>query len=279
MAVFAVGDIQGCLDELCALLDTAGFNRDTDTLWCVGDLVNRGARSLDTLRFIRDLGDRAVCVLGNHDITLLALAAGAKIRNHHQLQDILDAPDREDLIDWLRSRPLCHYDADLGYAMVHAGVLPEWTLKETLKYAGELEAFLQNEQWAGSIHKLYGSRPRRWKPQREGIDRLRLIGNVLTRLRYLDAEGRVDLECKLSPRKCPKGMMPWFEAPNRKTQDVRILFGHWSTLGYYADNNVWGLDSGCVWGRKLTALRLDPEGPTRFKVKCEAYAKARLNSR
>lgn len=279
MAVFAVGDIQGCLDELCAALETAGFDRRRDTLWCVGDLVNRGTQSLDTLRFLREFGPQAVCVLGNHDITLLALAASAPVRAHHQLQDVLDAPDRTELIEWLRTRPLCHYDPDLGYAMVHAGVLPEWTLEQAMAYARELEDFLRGEDWAANIHKLYGAKPRRWKASRTGFKRLRLIANVLTRLRYLDAEGRIDADCKLAPQASPSGLTPWFAAPGRKTRKTRIVFGHWSTLGYHAAHNVWGIDTGCVWGRSLTVLRLDAQGPKRFKAPCPGYASVRSNSR
>lgn len=278
MAVFAVGDIQGCLDELCAVLKQAGFRSRKDTLWCVGDLVNRGPKSLETLRFIRDLGSRAVCVLGNHDITLLALAAGVPVRSQHQLHDVLDAPDCAELIDWLRTRPLMHHDAELDYAMVHAGVLPEWSLKQALGYAGELETFLRSAGWEKKIHKLYGPRPRRWKDSHAGFKRLRVITNTLTRLRYLDAEGRIDLDCKLSPVKCPRGVTPWFRAPGRRTRRTRIIFGHWSTLGFYSGNNVWGIDTGCVWGRKLTVLRLDRGGPVPTQILCQKRALIRKNS-
>ena len=278
MAVFAVGDIQGCLDELCSVLKQAGFRTRKDTLWCVGDLVNRGPKSLETLRFIRDLGSRAVCVLGNHDITLLALAAGIQVRSQHQLHEVLDAPDRDELIDWLRSRSLMHHDPKLGYAMVHAGLLPEWSLKQALGYAGELETFLRSDDWRKKIHKLYGPRPRRWRDSLTGFKRLRIITNVMTRLRYLDAEGRVDLDCKLSPVKCPRNLTPWFRAPARRTRRTRIIFGHWSTLGFYSGNNVWGIDTGCVWGRKLTVLRLDRGGPVPTQILCQQRALIRKNS-
>ena len=280
MAVFAVGDIQGCLDELCAVLKQAGFRPRKDTLWCVGDLVNRGPKSLETLRFIRDLGSRAVCVLGNHDITLLALAAGIPIpaRSQQHLQEILEAPDCDELIDWLRSRSLMHYDPELDYAMVHAGLLPEWSLKQALGLAGELEEFLRSDDWKKKIHKLYGPRPRRWKDSLSGFKRLRIITNVMTRLRYLDAEGRVDLDCKLSPVKCPRNLTPWFRAPARRTRKTRIIFGHWSTLGFYSGNNVWGIDTGCVWGRKLTVLRLDKGGPVPTQILCQQRALIRKNS-
>ena len=265
-------------DRLCSVLKQAGFRTRKDTLWCVGDLVNRGPKSLETLRFIRDLGPRAVCVLGNHDITLLALAAGAPIRSQHQLHEVLEAPDRGELIDWLRSRSLMHHDAELGYAMVHAGLLPEWSLKQALGLARELETFLRSDDWEKKIHKLYGPRPRRWKDSLTGLKRLRIITNVMTRLRYLDAEGRVDLDCKLSPVKCPRNLTPWFRALARRTRRTRIIFGHWSTLGFYSGNNVWGIDTGCVWGRKLTVLRLDRGGPVPTQILCQQRALIRKNS-
>ena len=278
MAVFAVGDIQGCLDELQAVLKQAGFRAREDMLWCVGDLVNRGPKSLETLRFLRDLGPHAICVLGNHDITLLALAAGASIRAQHQLGEVLEASDRDELVDWLRSRPLMHHDPDLGYALVHAGLLPEWSLKQALEHAGELEAFLRGNGWEKKIHKLYGPRPRRWKDSLTGFKRLRLITNVLTRMRYLDPEGRVNLDCKLSPVKCPRNLTPWFRAPSRRTRRTRIVFGHWSTLGFYSGNNVWGIDTGCVWGRKLTVLRLERGGPVPTQILCQQRALIRKNT-
>ena len=278
MAAFAVGDIQGCLDELCSVLEQAGFRAGKDTLWCVGDLVNRGPKSLETLRFIRDLGARAVCVLGNHDITLLALSAGIPVRSRHELHEVLEAPDRDELIDWLRSRPLMHHDPKLGYAMVHAGLMPEWTLEQALECAGELEAFLRSDGWEEKIQKLYGPQPRRWKNSHAGFKRLRLITKAMTQMRYLDSEGRVDLDCKLSPAKCSKKLTPWFKVPERRTRDTRIIFGHWSTLGFYSGDNVWGIDTGCIWGRKLTVLRLDPSGPAPTQILCQQQARIRRNS-
>ncbi len=233
---------------------------------------------METMRFLRDLGDRAVCALGNHDITLLALAAGVQVRARHQLRDVLDAPDRDELVSWLRSRPAMHHDPELGYAMVHAGVLPEWSLEQALERAGELETFLRGDGWEEKIHKFYGPRPRRWRDSLTGFKRLRIIANVLTRLRYLDAEGRINLDCKLSPAKCPRGLTPWFRAPHRGTRRTRIIFGHWSTLGFYSGNNVWGIDTGCVWGRKLTVLRLERNGPVPVQILCQRQALIRKNS-
>ena len=280
MTVYAVGDVQGCLDELQALLEQVGFDREHDALWCVGDLVNRGSQSLETLRFFRDLGARAVCTLGNHDITLLALAAGAPVRSDrdHQLHAVLAAPDRDELIEWLRHRPVLHHDPELGYAMVHAGLLPPWTLPRALELAGELETFLRSDAWMQEIHLLYGPKPRRWRESLDGHKRLRFLVNAFTRMRYLDAEGRLELDCKSAPGRQPDGLQPWFEAPARRARDARIVFGHWSTLGYHADTNVWGIDTGCVWGRGLTALRLDPDEPKVYWVPCQRRLRPSSNS-
>lgn len=278
MTVYAVGDVQGCLDELQALLERVGFDRGRDALWCVGDLVNRGPRSLETLRFFRGLGDRAVCTLGNHDVTLLALAAGAPVRSGHQLHAVLGAPDRDELIEWLRRRPVLHHDPELGYAMVHAGLLPPWSLRRALELAGELEAFLRSDAWARELHLLYGPKPRRWRESLAGHKRLRFLLNAFTRMRYLDAKGRLELDCKSAPGRQPDGLRPWFEAPDRRARGARIVFGHWSTLGYRAAANAWGIDTGCVWGGGLTALRLDPEAPKMFRVPCQQRSRPSSNS-
>ena len=268
MAIFAVGDIQGCLGELRATLREAGFKIGTDTLWCVGDLVNRGPHSLDTLRFIQDLGERTVCVLGNHDITLLALAAGVPIRNHHQLQEVLDSPERDTLVEWLRHLPVLHHDPELNTVMVHAGVFPQWGLAQAHVHAAELQEFLRHPQWNQQIQHLYGAGPRRWKPKRKGYKRIRFICNSFTRMRYLDGKGRLNLECKQSPQKCPKNLTPWFKAPKRRTRNVRIVFGHWATLGLHNEDNVWGIDTGCVWGGKMSVLRLSPKKLKLFQMPC-----------
>ena len=278
MTVYAVGDVQGCLDELQALLERVGFDRGRDALWCVGDLVNRGPRSLETLRFFRGLGDRAVCTLGNHDVTLLALAAGAPARSRHQLHAVLDAPDCGELIEWLRRRPVLHHDPELGYAMVHAGLLPPWSLRRARELAGELEAFLRGDAWARELPLLYGPKPRRWRESLAGRKRLRFLLNAFTRMRYLDAKGRLELDCKSAPGRQPAGLRPWFEAPDRRARDARIVFGHWSTLGYHAAANAWGIDTGCVWGGGLTALRLDPDAPKAFRVPCQQRSRPSSNS-
>ena len=271
MAVFAVGDVQGCRDELDALLAQAGFDAGRDALWCVGDLVNRGPKSLETLRLFRELGERAVCVLGNHDITLLALAAGHAIKDDRQLRGVLDAPDAAELLDWLRRRPLLHHDESLGCTMVHAGILPQWTLAQAQTCARELEHALRADDWARTVGALYGAGPGRWDDTLTGAARLRMICNVFTRMRYLHEDGAPDWDCKAAPGAQPDGLLPWFEAPGRKMQGQRIVFGHWSTLGYHDAGDVLGLDSGCVWGGQLTLVRLDAEGVHPVQLPCPGF--------
>lgn len=269
MAVYAIGDIQGCYDELRRALDENGFDTDNDTLWCVGDLVNRGPKSLEVLRFFRDLGDNAICVLGNHDLHLLALAAG---NNKHDdgstLTQILHASDRDELLHWLRHRPLAHFDNELGYLMIHAGLPPQWDLDTTLNCAHEVEAILRSSDHVDFFMQMYGNKPHRWDPALHGMDRLRFITNCFTRLRFCEPDGRLALKEKGPPGSQKKGRMPWFNHPERRTREQRIVFGHWSTLGYLVGDNVWGLDSGCLWGGALTVLRLDQPTPTPRFTRC-----------
>jgi bis(5'-nucleosyl)-tetraphosphatase (symmetrical) len=258
MAVYAVGDVQGCYEELRRLLDRLAFDPAVDRLWLTGDLVNRGPRSLETLRFVKGLGSRAVTVLGNHDLHLLALACGNdRHASGSSLDAILEAPDRAELIDWLRTRPALHHDPVLGFTMIHAGLPPQWTLEEARARARELEETLAGPGCAAFLHAMYGNEPRLWREELQGNERLRFITNCLTRMRYCDAEGRLALEEKGAPGTQPPPLLPWFEVPGRATRNERILFGHWSTLGYRQGPNVWGLDSGCLWGGRLTALRID----------------------
>ena len=272
MAVYAIGDIQGCYDELRRALDAVGFDAAVDRLWCVGDLVNRGPKSLEVLRFVRGLGDAAVCVLGNHDLHLLALAAGhGKRRDEGNLAEVMAAPDRELLLHWLRHRPLIHHDPALDFLMVHAGLPPQWDLETAIACAREVEEVLRSDRQADYFEQMYGNRPDLWDPSLRGMDRWRFITNCLTRLRYCDAEGRLALKDKGPPGSQVRGRMPWFEHPDRATRRQRILFGHWSTLGYYAQNGVWGLDTGCLWGGALTLLRLDRSPPVRHSVPCGGW--------
>ncbi len=269
MPVWAIGDLQGCLDPLDRLLERIRFDPATDRLWFCGDLVNRGPRSLETLRRIRDLGDRAICVLGNHDLHLLAVAAGKqkRLRRKDTLDSILAAPDRDDLIEWLRHRPLMHHDPDTGYTMVHAGLPPAWDLEDSLAAAGELEDCLRSSRLAHFVDEMYGNLPDHWSPELEGVERLRFITNCLTRLRFCRLDGRLDLGFKGTPERAPSDVLPWFRIPQRRSAGLRIVFGHWSTLGSIPDPGIFPLDTGCVWGGRLTAMRLDGD-PVKVHAEC-----------
>jgi bis(5'-nucleosyl)-tetraphosphatase (symmetrical) len=269
MAVYAIGDIQGCYDELARLLDTLKADPAHDEIWFVGDLVNRGPDSVEVLRLVKSLGGAAVAVLGNHDLHLLAFANG-RDGPDEELRAVLEAPDADELLEWLRQRPLAHYRPDLNTLMVHAGVPPEWDPLQTVKLAREVESVLRGSGYGGFLTAMYGNQPDRWSAQLAGMDRLRFILNCLTRARYCDANGRMDFAHNGPPGTQPSGLLPWFEAPGRATQSVRIVFGHWSSLGLVQQANLIGLDTGCVWGRSLTAVRLD--GPARiWSVPCRNY--------
>src|SRR5574337_167770 len=258
MSIFAVGDIQGCYDELQQLLARIKVNPAEDTLWFTGDLVNRGPKSLDALRFVKSLDARAISVLGNHDLHLLALAAGVdKHRSADTLNAVLAAPDRDELLRWLRHRPLLHHDATLGFTLVHAGLPPQWDLATASACAQELEQVLRSADHAEFFRHMYGNQPARWSPELNGIERLRFIVNCFTRLRYVNADGDLDLASKGAPGSQPAGFMPWYTVPNRASANLHILFGHWSTVGEVKGHNVYPLDTGCVWGGRLSALRLD----------------------
>ncbi|MDE2235385.1 MAG: symmetrical bis(5'-nucleosyl)-tetraphosphatase [Gammaproteobacteria bacterium] len=258
MAVFAVGDIQGCFDDLQRLLERLKFNADEDTLWFTGDLVNRGPQSLEVLRFVKNLGPHAVSVLGNHDLHLLALAAGVdKPKAADNLDAVLSVSDRDELLDWLRHRPLLHQDEALGYTLIHAGLPPQWDAATAQSCAHELEYVLRGHDYLEFFQHMYGDQPNRWAPALRGMPRLRFIVNCFTRLRYVSAAGDLDLESKGAPGTQPQGYLPWFLVPDRASANLHILFGHWSTLGEVRGHNVYPLDTGCVWGGKLSALRLD----------------------
>lgn len=264
MAVYAVGDVQGCCTELEALLERLPFDPGRDRLWFVGDLVNRGPRSLDSLRLVERLGESACVVLGNHDLHLLAVArGGAPLRRaDDSLRPILEAPDRERLLDWLQSRAMLHHDAALGVTMVHAGLPPQWDLARAQGCASELESALRGDRSGRLFEAMYGNRPDLWRDDLEGDDRLRFITNALTRLRICDASGRMLLKFKGPPGEIPAGATAWFRAPGRRWAGARIVCGHWSALGYVDEGGVLALDTGCVWGGTLTARRLDaPAAP------------------
>lgn len=269
MAIYAIGDLQGCYDELRALLDQIHFRADRDRLWFVGDLVNRGPKSLESLRFVHDLGDNAVTVLGNHDLHLLAAAEGGRRPGpKDNFHDVLAAPDRDALVDWLRLRPLLHHDPELDFLMIHAGLAPTWTPADAAGHAREIETVLAGDDFRSFLARMYGDRPDCWSDDLTGIERLRVILNCFTRLRMCDPSGRMQLDEKGGPWQRDDDLVPWFEVPGRASSDTRIVFGHWSALGRYAGANVWALDSGCVWGQSLTALRLDGEIPEWFSVPC-----------
>lgn len=262
MALYAIGDLQGCAAPFEALLDEIRFDPGVDRLWLVGDLVNRGPRSLAALRRVMSLGDAVTAVLGNHDLHLLAAAAGARPpRRDDTFQEVLDAPDAGDLVDWLRSRPLLHLDGGARRLLVHAGIPPPWTCADAQAEARNVEALLRGPAWRDALAAMYGNEPRAWSPNLDGTDRVRYTINALTRMRFCDAEGRLDLEHSGPPGTQPDGLVPWFDAPSRKTRDVHIVCGHWSALGLFRRADLTALDTGCVWGRALTAIPLDPPGP------------------
>jgi len=272
MTAYAIGDIQGCHAELERLLDRLDFDPAADRLWLAGDLVNRGPESLAVLRRVHALGDAAIVVLGNHDLHLLAVAAGnARHSKKSTLGAILRAPDRDELLDWLRRRPLLHHDPDLGLTLVHAGLPPQWNLAEALACARELETVLRSDDYPEFMHAMYGNEPARWSPDLSGLERLRFITNALTRLRFCALDGTLALKEKGEIGSQSPGLLPWFQVPGRRTRADRIVFGHWSALGYWSGENVWAIDSGCLWGGALTALRLDREPLEPIQIECAGY--------
>ena len=263
MAVYAIGDVQGCYDDLMALLDEIHFDLSKDRLWFTGDLVNRGPDSLRVLRFVRDLGDSAVTVLGNHDLHMLALAEKlAPFHRSDTLEEIFNASDREELLTWVRQQPLMFHDESLRFTMVHAGLPPQWGLAQAQQVAAEVEVVLQGENYREFLANMYGDEPDTWNENLAGWERLRFITNCFTRLRYCNADGQLCLQSRGEPGTQLPGFLPWYEIPERKSKDLRIVFGHWSTLGLYRESfgqrgGVFALDTGCLWGGLLTAMRLD----------------------
>ena len=271
MATYAIGDLQGCYDALQRLLDKLHFDPPQDKLWLAGDLVNRGPDSLATLRFVKSLGDNAVTVLGNHDLHLLAIAADHKTTKDAGLKAILAASDVDELIDWLRRQPLLHYDPELDFVLVHAGIYPSWTLQQALDYAEELHQMLASDYYLDFIHNMYGNKPKSWNDKLIDWDRLRFIVNSFTRMRYCEKDGKLNLKDKGPIGSQQKGSLPWFDIPKRKTREQRILFGHWSTVGKVKRDNVFALDTGCIWGGDLTALQLDTETPRFLSIACPEF--------
>ncbi len=270
MATYIIGDLQGCHADLRALLERVGFDAARDCLWFTGDLVNRGPASLAALRFVRALGERAVVVLGNHDLHLLACrhVDGIAPRAGDTLDDVLSAPDRDELLDWLRARPLIHHDTAHGLTLVHAGLPPQWSLPEALALGEEMAALLRGPRFADMLARMYGNLPDHWDEELTGAARFRFVVNAFTRLRYVTGDGRIELKAKGAPGSQRPGLVPWFAAPGRRSRDARVVFGHWSTLrltpAEEARYNVLPLDTGAVWGGSLTAYRI--EDGARFSV-------------
>ncbi|WP_219703086.1 symmetrical bis(5'-nucleosyl)-tetraphosphatase [Marinomonas lutimaris] len=268
MATYVIGDLQGCLTPLIQLLEQINYHPEQDKLWFAGDLINRGEESLETLRFIKSLGNNATIVLGNHDLHLLAVSHGhGKLKRGDTLAEILTAGDRDDLMDWLRHQPLFHYDAQLNTVMTHAGIPPCWDLKKAQTLAKEVEDKLKSDSVDDFFATMYGNKPDQWSDDLTGLDRLRAITNYLTRMRFCDENSKLDLESKEGINTATKGYAPWFNYPTKVPEDCHIVFGHWAALeGKTQKERIHALDTGCVWGGSLTALRL--EDRQRFSTPC-----------
>lgn len=266
MAIYAIGDIQGCYDEFRRLLDFISFDPGQDQLWLAGDLVNRGPKSLETLRFVKGLGPAAVTVLGNHDLHLIATVVSlGKSGKKDTLGDILRADDCEELIHWLRHQKLFHHNGE--FCMLHAGLPPQWDFATTERMARETEQAMQSPDHERFFRSMYGNKPSVWRDDLPKLDKLRFAINCFSRLRYCTADGVMDFGPKGAPGTQPEHLLPWFQVPGRKSRDMRIIFGHWSTLGYYEGDNCYGIDTGCLWGGQLTALELSDQ-PQRFAIDC-----------
>lgn len=262
MTVWAIGDIQGCYDELARLIEKLRYDSARDALWFCGDLVNRGGQSLEVLRLVKSLGAQTIVTLGNHDLSLLAIAVrdeAAQAKVNPELRAVLFAPDRDVLLDWLRARPLLHHDPALNTAMVHAGLAPRWTLEQAARAAREVEQRLRGPEHARLLRAMFGNKPDVWSGKLRGNERLRASINMLTRLRYCDVRGRIAFGEKGTPGTQKPGLYPWFAVPGMARREMRIVCGHWSTLGLFLGLGVAAIDTGCVWGGALSALRLDTD--------------------
>ena len=276
MATYAIGDVQGCYPELQRLLDKLRYDPAADRLWFCGDLVNRGGESLATLRLIHGLREQSVITLGNHDLSLLAIAQRkpeAQAKVNPELREVLFADDAPVLFEWLRSQRLLHHDEQLGWTMIHAGLAPQWTLRQAQKAAPEVERELSSPRHGRILKNLFGNRPAGWSNRLQGLDRQRATINLLTRMRYCDVNGRIDFEAKGEPGTQRPGLYPWFEVPGVRRRETRIVCGHWSALGRFAGLGIHAIDTGCVWGGQLTALQLDGEEPRYIAVAAEAHRK------
>ncbi|MGH8389594.1 MAG: symmetrical bis(5'-nucleosyl)-tetraphosphatase [Pseudomonas sp.] len=270
MATYAVGDLQGCLEALQCLLKQVAFDPAKDRLWLVGDLVNRGPQSLDTLRYLYSIRESLICVLGNHDLHLLAAGKNIeRLKKADTLREIIEAPDSAELLEWLRQQKLMHYDEQRNIALVHAGIAPQWSLRKALKYAGEVESALRDDNlFPPYLDGMYGNDPAKWDSDLKGVTRLRVITNYFTRMRFCTAEGKLDLKSKEGLGTAPAGYKPWFQHKERKTKDVKIIFGHWAALeGNVQEPGIFALDTGCVWGGALTLMNVDSF--ERLTCKCD----------
>lgn len=255
MAIYAIGDIQGCFDDLLRLLDLIKFDDKSDQLWFAGDLVNRGPKSLETLRFVKSLGKSAQTVLGNHDLHLLATAFKQRVpRKKDSLSQVLGASDCDELLHWLRHQPLFHYNDH--FCLLHAGLPPEWNFFQTKKMAKKAEKILQSDDYMKFFKVMYGNKPNKWSPELKGLEKIRFIVNCFTRMRYCEMDGKLDFTHSGTVGSQPKNLMPWFTVPKRKSVEMKIIFGHWSTLGYHQEQNTYAIDTGCLWGGQLTAMKL-----------------------
>lgn len=272
MSVHAIGDVQGCYPELQQLLERLNFDPAADQLWFCGDLVNRGGRSLETLRLIHSLRESCIITLGNHDLSLLAVgerSQEARERVNPELREVLFADDGAELLAWLRQQKLLHHDPELNWAMVHAGLAPQWTLRQAASAAREVERTLAGPDHRKLLTHLFGNRPATWSPRLKGTERFRATINCLTRMRYCDPEGRIDFDAKGPPGTQRPGLYPWFAVPGMRQRRVRMVCGHWSALGLFTGLGIHALDTGCVWGGRLTAMRLDTPEPVFTSVAAE----------
>ncbi len=277
MATYAVGDLQGCLEPLQCLLKRVAFDPAKDHLWLVGDLVNRGPQSLETLRFLYSIRESLVCVLGNHDLHLLAIGQNIeRLKKADTLREILEAPDRVELLEWLRQQKLMHYDEQRGIALVHAGIPPQWSLRKALKCAAEVEEALRDDnRFAPYLDGMYGNEPVKWDRDLKGVTRLRVITNYFTRMRFCTSEGKLDLKGKEGLDTALPGYAPWFSHTERKTRGLKIIFGHWAALeGKCNEPGIFALDTGCVWGGAMTLMNVD----TGERLRCECDALGRTRS-
>lgn len=274
MATYAFGDLQGCLEALRCLLEKVAFDPAKDRLWLVGDLVNRGPQSLETLRFLYGIRDSLVCVLGNHDLHLLAAGKNIeRLKKADTLREIIEAPDSTELLEWLRQQKLMHYDEERDVALVHAGIPPQWSLRKALKCAAEVETALRDDNLLPPyLDGMYGNDPAKWDNDLKGVTRLRVITNYFTRMRFCTAEGKLDLKSKEGLGSAPPGYKPWFSHKERKTKGLKIIFGHWAALeGKCDEPDVFALDTGCVWGGALTLMNVD--SGERLSCKCDEHGR------